>query len=128
MTKTAVFLPAARPPVGPFAPGVIAGPYLHISGQVPLDPISGELVGDTFEPQARQVMENVLAVLEAAGLGPEDLIRTNVYLADIADYDAMNRLYVEHFGASVTARTTTQVGRLWKDVRIEMDGLALVRG
>jgi 2-iminobutanoate/2-iminopropanoate deaminase len=127
MPKTPVFLPGAKPPVGPFAPGVVAGPYLHISGQVPLDPVSGELAGEGFEAQARQVMRNVLAVLAAAGLGAQDLVRTNVYLADIGDYDAMNRLYVEHFGESVTARTTTEVGRLWKDVRIEMDGLALVR-
>ncbi len=114
--------------IGPYSQAVAAGGLLFISGQIPLDPATGEVVEGGFEEQARRVLDNFLAVLEAAGLGPEDVARTTVYLTDLARFQEFNALYAARFGDSLPARAVVQVSALPRGVQIEMDGIAVFPG
>ncbi len=114
--------------IGPYSQAVAAGGLLFISGQIPLDPATGEVVEGGFEEQARRVLDNFLAVLEAAGLGPEDVARTTVYLTDLTRFQEFNALYAARFGDSLPARAVVQVSALPRGVQIEMDGIAVFPG
>ena len=118
----------APAPVGPNNQAVLAGGVLYCSGQIALDPASGALVGEgDVEAEARQVLTNLQAVLEAAGATPDQVVRTTVYLLDLADFAAVNALYAEVFnGAVAPARACVQVAALPKGAQVEIDAIAVV--
>ena len=119
---------AAPAPVGPYNQAVAAGGLLWCSGQIALDPATGVLVGSgDVEEETRQVLANLGAVLAAAGVGPDRVVRTTVFLADLADFGKVNALYGEMFGAGISpARACVEVAALPKDARVEIDCIALV--
>ncbi|MEB3254823.1 MAG: Rid family detoxifying hydrolase [Synechococcaceae cyanobacterium] len=119
--------PAAPEPVGPYNQAVLAGGLLFCSGQIALDPQTGVLVGEgSVEAETRQVLANLLAVLAAAGCGPERVVRTTVFLTDLGDFAAVNAIYAETFGAGVSpARACVQVAALPKGARVEIDAIAV---
>ena len=122
--KTAVSSPAAPKAVGPYSQAVRAGGLLFVAGQIPLDPATGALVDGDVALQARRVLDNIGAVLEAGGLSFADVVRTTVFLADMNDLAAMNQVYGTYFSEPYPARATVQVARLPRDVRIEIDAIA----
>ena len=118
----------APAPVGPYNQAVRAGNLLFCSGQIALDPASGSLVGaGDVAVETRQVLANLLAVLDAAGARPSQVVRTTVFLADLADFATVNGLYAEVFGAGVSpARACVQVAALPKGARVEIDAIAVL--
>jgi len=116
---------AAPPPLGPYAQAVMAGGFVFASGQLPLDPASGELVGGDIAAQTERVIANLRAVLEAAGASLSRVVRTTVYLADLAEWPRMNEVYTRHFsGDPMPARTAIQAGALPRGAALEMDAIA----
>ena len=111
--------------IGPYSQAVVAGGLVFASGQIPLDPATGEFVPGGIAEQTEQVMRNVSKVLEAAGTGLERVVRTTVFLADMSDFAAMNEVYGRFFGAEPPARSTVQAARLPRDARVEIDVVAL---
>lgn len=126
MTKKIISTSAAPPAVGPYSQAVQAGDFLFVSGQIALNP-QGEMAGDDIVVQTIQVLENLKAILAAAGLGLADVVKTTVYLTDLADFAEMNRVYAEYFGDQPPARATVQVAALPKGARLELEAVALCR-
>jgi 2-iminobutanoate/2-iminopropanoate deaminase len=122
--KAAISSPDAAKPVGPYSPALRVGPWLFISGQVPFDPATGVLVAGDIGVQTRRVLDNVGALLKAAGLTHADIARTTVFLADMDDFAAMNDVYRTYFFEPYPARSTVQAARLPRDARIEIDAIA----
>ncbi len=112
--------------MGAYSPAIRAGNLLFISGQIPINPATGELVSGSIAAEAEQVMRNLSALLKAAGLGFEHVVRTTVFLADMNDFSAMNEVYAQYVVDPPPARATVQVARLPRDVRIEVDAIAVV--
>ena len=121
----AISSPNAPKAVGPYSSALRAGQLLFISGQIPLDPHTGTVVGGDIAAQARQVLRNLGALLDADGLTYADVVRTTVFLADMNDFAAMNEVYREFFPEPYPARSTIQAARLPRDARIEIDAIAL---
>jgi 2-iminobutanoate/2-iminopropanoate deaminase len=122
--KAAVSSPDAPKAIGPYSQAVRAGQLLFVSGQVPLDPATGQIVAGDIETQTRRVFDNLAAVLKAGGRSFADVVRTTVFLADMNDFTAVNDIYGTYFSAPYPARATVQVARLPKDARIEIDVIA----
>lgn len=122
--RQAVSTPDAPKAIGPYSQAVRAGQLLFLSGQVALDPSTGQLVDGDVAAQTRRVMDNLGAVLTAAGLSLADVVRTTVYLADMNDFTAVNEVYGSYFTTPAPARATVQVARLPKDARVEIDAVA----
>lgn len=122
----AVRTDAAPAPVGPYNQAVEAGGWLYCSGQIPLDPATGAMVGDgDVEAETRQVLKNLAAVLQAAGADPSRVVRTTVYLVDLNDFQAVNAIYSDMFGKGVSpARACVQVAALPKGSKVEIDCVA----
>lgn len=119
---------AAPAAIGPYAQAVAAGPYLFASGQIPIDPATGQLVDGGIEAQTRQVMANVAAVLAAAGLAFGDVVKTTIFLTDMNDFAALNAVYGESFeGGPVPARSTVAVAALPRGAAVEIEVVALRR-
>ena len=125
-TNQAVTTTDAPAPVGPYNQAVQAGGWLYCSGQIPLDPATGEMVGGgNVEAETRQVLRNLQAVLSAAGTEAAKVVRTTVYLVDLADFQAVNAIYAEMFGSGVSpARACVQVAALPKGSKVEIDCIA----
>src|SRR5690606_32980104 len=116
----------APKPVGPYSQAIVAGGLVFCAGQIPLDPATGKLVEGSIEVQTRRVLDNVKAVLAAAGSGLERVVKTTVFLADLNDFAAMNAVYATYFANDPPpARTTIQAGRLPAGARIEIEVVAL---
>lgn len=111
--------------IGPYSQAVITGNLVFCSGQIPLDPETMEIVGDTITEQTNRVFLNLAGLLEAAGSGLQQVVKTTVYLKDMSEFAAMNEEYARHFGDHRPARAAVEVARLPKDVRIEIDAIAL---
>ena len=126
MTAKAITTSAAPAPVGPYNQAVLAGGWLYCSGQIPLDPATGEMVGGgDVAAETRQVLKNLMAVLKEAGASPEHVVRTTVFLADLGDFQTVNELYADVFGNGVSpARACVQVAALPKGARVEIDCVA----
>ena len=120
----AVSTQAAPAAIGPYSQAIRAGDFLFVSGQIPLDPATGALVDGDVRTQTRRVLENLAAVVAAGGASLDRVVKTTVYLVDMNDFPAMNEVYATFFGAPAPARATVQVGRLPKDVRVEIDAVA----
>lgn len=110
--------------IGPYSQGVWAGDLFFSAGQVGLDPETGDLVSGGAEGEVRQALRNLAEVLRAAGLGPADVVKTTIFLADMDDFEAVNRAYGEFFAPPHPARSTVQVARLPKDARVEVEVVA----
>jgi len=124
VTKSAVSAAEAPKAIGPYSHAVRTGQLLFLSGQVPIDPATGNLVDGDISAQARRVMLNLEAVLKAAGLSLRDVVRTTIFLADMNDFAAVNAVYGTFFSDPYPARATVQVSRLPKDARVEIDAIA----
>jgi 2-iminobutanoate/2-iminopropanoate deaminase len=121
----ALSTPHAPKAAGAYSQAVRAGQFLFISGQIPIDPASGDLVAGDIRAQTRRVLENLKAIVTADGLPLTAVVRTTVYLADMSEFAAMNEVYSSFFTAPYPARATVQVARLPRDVGIEIDAIAL---
>jgi len=111
--------------IGPYSQALRADSLIFLSGQIPLDPATGELVAGGIEAQTRQVMSNMQAVLKAAGADFPNLVKTTIYLVDLGEFATVNRIYGEYFAMSPPARVTVQVAALPKGSLIEIDGIAV---
>jgi reactive intermediate/imine deaminase len=122
----AVITQEAPAPVGPYNQAVIAGGWLYCSGQIPLNPATGAMVGEgNVEAETRQVLRNLKAVLQEAGTDPSHVVRTTVFLVDLGDFQAVNAIYAEMFGDGVSpARACVQVAALPKGSKVEIDCIA----
>ena len=114
----------APKPVGPYSQGLISGGLLFCSGQIALDPETGALVEGGVDTQTERVLENLIAVLREAKMGFENVVKTTVYLADMADFSAMNEVYARYLGQRAPARATIQAGALPMGARVEIDVIA----
>ncbi|MDI6710917.1 MAG: RidA family protein [Bacillota bacterium] len=112
--------------VGPYAQAIKAGPFIFVSGQLPLDPATGRLAGNDAREQAAQCIRNVAAVLRAAGAGLENVVKTTVFLTNISDFAAVNEAYAAFFGAHKPARAAVQVAALPRNAAIEIEAIAFV--
>ena len=110
--------------IGPYSQGITTDSLVYTAGQVALDPRTGEVVGKTTAEQTERVMQSLAAILRAGGSSLAHVIKTTVYLVDLADFPAMNEVYAKHFGAHKPARSTVQVSALPKGVRVEIDAVA----
>jgi len=124
MPKKHVSTSQAPKPIGPYSQGVIAGGFLFASGQIPLDPETHELVDGDIEQQTEQVMKNLMAILKKAKMGPENVVKTTVYLHDLGDFPRMNDVYGRFLGKEPPARSTIQAAGLPRGVKIEIDLVA----
>lgn len=112
--------------IGPYSQAVRAGNLVFASGQIPIDPATGEFVPGGIAEQTEQVLRNLTAVFEAAGLGMDQIIKTTVFLADMDDFTAMNEVYSRFFSTAPPARATVQAARLPRDARVEIEAIAMV--
>ena len=111
--------------IGPYSQAVVTDNVVYTAGQVALDPTSGELVGTSVAEQTEQVLKNIAAVLAASGSSLGQVVKTTVYLVDMADFSAMNEVYARHFGGHRPARSTVQAAGLPKGARVEIDAVAV---
>lgn len=127
MQRETIATSEAPAAIGPYvqAVSVNGGRTVYLSGQIPLDPVTGEIVAEDIEGQTRQVLTNLGAVLRAAGLTFDHVVKTTIYLADMADFATVNGLYGERFSGEPPARATVQVAGLPKGVRVEIDAIAV---
>jgi 2-iminobutanoate/2-iminopropanoate deaminase len=128
MRKEVVYTDKAPKPIGPYSQAVKVGPWLFLSGQIPIDPRSGEVVDGDIEVQTRRVLENVKAILESVGYTLDDVVKVTVYLADLKDFPRFNNVYSEYFKDKPPARTTVQVAGLPRNAKIEIDVIAYKEG
>jgi 2-iminobutanoate/2-iminopropanoate deaminase len=124
MKKNVITTDQAPAAVGPYSQAVSSGPFVFVSGQIPLD-INGDLIRGDIVVQTVQVIENLKAVLQATGLDLDDVVKTTVFLADLADFQEMNRVYGEFFLEKPPARSTIQVAGLPKGAAVEIEAIAL---
>lgn len=119
--------PDAPAPIGPYSQAIRAGGFVFLSGQIPLSPSTGEVVGATAADQAEQVLSNLRAVLRSAGSSPEKVVKTTIFLTDLADFAAVNEIYGRVFGVTgpAPARSTVQVAALPKGVKVEIEAVAI---
>ena len=112
--------------IGPYSQAIKANGMIFCSGQIPIDPATGNFVSDDISEQTEQVFKNLLAVLEAGGSGFAKVVKTTVFLADMNDFAAMNEVYSKYFVENKPARATVQAARLPRDAKVEIDCIALV--
>lgn len=125
--KKIIFTEKAPAPIGPYSQAVLAGNTLYVSGQIPLNPDSGELVMNSIEEQTKQVMENLNAVLSEAGMSFENVVKATIFITDMNDFAKINGVYGNYFSENnAPARETVQVSRLPKDVNVEISVIAVM--
>jgi 2-iminobutanoate/2-iminopropanoate deaminase len=125
MPKKHVTTSKAPKPIGPYSQAIIAGGLLFVSGQIPIDPATGELVDGDIEAQTEQALKNVVAILKEAKMGPENVVKTTVFLRDLAEFARMNEVYARYLGKEPPARSTVQAAALPRGVKIEIDAIAV---
>lgn len=127
MVNQQITTPHAPQAIGPYSQAVLAGEFLFISGQLPIDPKTDKLVGDTIQAQTRQVLDNIAAILKEAGLSFVHVVKVDVFMKDLAEFQEMNAIYAEAFSHPVKpARATIQVAKLPLDVKVEITCIAHV--
>jgi len=126
LLREPVKTPHAPAALGPYSQAIKAGGFVYVSGQVPIDPETGEFVAGGIAEQTDRVLKNVAAVLEAAGSGLDKVVKTTVFLADMDEFAAMNEVYAKFFKDAPPARATVQAARLPRDARVEIEAVALV--
>lgn len=127
MPTTKVLTPNAPAPIGPYSQGIVMdGKVVYTAGQIPLDPATNKLVEGDIKDQTRRSLQNVEAILVAAGASMKSVVKTTVFLKDMGEFAAMNEVYAEFLGAASPARSTVEVARLPRDVRVEIEAIALI--
>ena len=127
MKKKVIQTDKAPKALGPYSQAIQAGNLLFLSGQIPIDPATGELVEGDIADKTRRVMENIKAVLESQGLSMEDVVKSTVFLKSINDFGRFNETYATYFRSAPPARSTVEVSRMAKDADIEIEMIAMVR-
>jgi len=122
--KDAILTARAPKPIGPYSQAIKSNGFLFVSGQVALDPQSGQFVGEDIRQQTERVLENIKGILEAAGVSFHHAVKTTVFLKEMDDFAAMNEVYARYFGAAPPARSTVQAARLPKDALVEIEVVA----
>jgi 2-iminobutanoate/2-iminopropanoate deaminase len=123
--KTVISTTEAPIAVGPYSQAIAAGPFVFCSGQIPLEPETGKLITGDISNQTKRVLENIAAVLHAGGLGMEHVVKTTVFLTDLANFGEMNEVYAGYFPNDPPARSTIQVAALPKGANVEIEAIAL---
>jgi 2-iminobutanoate/2-iminopropanoate deaminase len=123
--KRALSIPGAPAPIGPYSQAILKGDTLYISGQIPLNPLSGELVNGSIDAATQQVMENIGALLHEAGMTFEDVVKASIFLKDLNNFEKVNSVYGSYFSYVPPARETVEVSRLPKDVEVEISCIAI---
>jgi 2-iminobutanoate/2-iminopropanoate deaminase len=126
MAKQVINTSGAPAAIGPYSQGIRIGNYLFLSGQIPLDPATGNIVGETAAEQAKQVLKNIEAILNEASATPADVVKTTIFLTDLSEFAAVNEVYGGFFKSDPPARSTVQVGALPKGARVEIEAIAVV--
>lgn len=126
MSKKFIVPKDGPPAVGPYSPAVSANGFLFVSGQIPLNPQTGELVLDSFEAQAKQTLDNLKSVIEAGGATLNDVVKVTIFVTDLGKFGELNAIYEEYFGESKPARATVEVAALPKGVDVELDATAVL--
>jgi len=124
LVKEVIYTDKAPKPIGPYSQAIKVGSWLFLSGQIPIDPRSGDIIEGDIEVQTCRVLENIKAILENAGFTLGDIVKVTVYLVDLNDFPRFNKVYSEYFKDKPPARTTVQVAALPRSVRIEIDAIA----
>lgn len=127
MARVSIFTDKAPRAIGPYSQAVRAGNTVYLSGQIPLDPKSGELVAGDFALETRRVFENLKAVAETAGDGFKDVVRVTIYLTDLANFPKVNEVMAEYFQEPYPARATVGVAALPRGARVEIDAIMVVQ-
>ena len=117
----------APKPIGPYSQAIRAGNFIFLSGQIPIDPKTGELVKGDIRQQTQQVLENIRGVLESQGLGMQDMVKANIFLRDMGNFNQMNEVYATYFSSNPPARSTVEVGKLPRNADIEIEAIAITR-
>jgi 2-iminobutanoate/2-iminopropanoate deaminase len=125
MNKTIIKTDKAPAAIGPYNQGIIAGGFLFASGQLPINPVSGQ-VPPTIEEQTIQVLDNLKAIIEAAGSSMEKVVKSTVYLQRFSDFDVMNKIYSNYFPSNPPARATVEVSKMAKNALVEIDAVAII--
>jgi len=123
--KTVISTTEAPAAIGPYSQGIAAGPFIFCSGQIPLDPASGQLVGGDVSRQTERVLQNIKALLGTQGIGLENVVKTTVFMTDLAKFDEMNLVYGTYFPGQPPARSTIQVAALPKGANVEIEAIAV---
>ena len=126
MKKVIIATENAPQAIGPYSQAVAYNGVLYCSGQIPLDPATGAIIEGDVSAQTERVLENLKAVLEAAGSSMEKVLKTTVYIKDMAEFGKINEVYARYFGASLPARATVEVARLPRDARVEIEAIAAI--
>ena len=124
MQKEIISTKNAPEAIGPYSQAVIFDKLIFVSGQIPVDPKSGEVIKGNIDVQTKQALENIKSILESGGYSLQNVLRTTIFLTDINDYAVVNETYSQYFKSSRPARSTVQVSRLPKDVHVEIDAIA----
>lgn len=124
MAHTIITSPQAPAPIGPYSQATLANGTLYVSGQIALDQASGELVSDSIENETHQVMKNLRAILEQAGMGFENVLKCTIFVKDLNNFGRINETYGSYFTSNPPARETVEVSRLPKDVNVEISCIA----
>src|SRR5512133_4079414 len=122
--RQAISTASAPQAIGPYSQAIRTGSLLFVSGPLAIDPANGQVVTGDIASQTRRVLDNLRGILEAAGTSFDAVVRTTVYMADLAEFGAMNEVYGQYFTAPAPARSTVQVARLPRDVKVEIDAIA----
>ncbi len=126
MTKKVIHTDRAPKAIGPYSQAIQAGGFLFLSGQIPLDPRTGELVKGDIRQQTRQVLENIKGILESEKLKMDDIVKATIFLKDIGNFNQVNEVYATYFPSLPPARSTVGVAKLPRDVEIEIEVIALI--
>jgi 2-iminobutanoate/2-iminopropanoate deaminase len=124
MEKKGIYTESGPVAGSPYTPAVRVGDFVFVSGQIPLDPATSRIVEGDFEEQVRQCLRNLASVLKQEGLGLENVVKTTVFLKDLNDFSALNKVYAPYFSGVRPARSTLEVARLPLDVRVEIEAIA----
>ncbi len=125
MRKQIIKTDQAPKAIGPYSQAVKAGNMLFLSGQIPINPATGEITGD-IKAQTRQALENLKAILSASGASPENVVKTTVFLKNLDDFNAMNEIYREYFSGDPPARSTVEVSRIPRGALVEIEAIAII--
>lgn len=123
--KQVIQIPGSPVPVGPYSQAILVDDTLYVSGQIPIDPKTGNFVDETIEASTHQVMKNILALVNAAEMSIENIVKCSIFLKDLGDFERVNEIYASYFRSLPPARETVQVARLPKDVDIEISCIAV---
>ena len=126
MTTKRILTDRAPAPIGPYSQAILAGTFVFTAGQIALDPATNNLVEGDIKIQTEQVLKNVEAILKAAGASMKNVVKTTVFLKDMKEFAQMNEVYAKFFSESAPARSTVEVARLPKDVKVEIEAIAVV--